>query len=151
MGTAVRLALLGQAAVMFAVTNIDDIVVLAVFFGRAVDERAGATRVIVGQYLGFVGILTVSVLGALGANLLPEAAIPYLGVLPLLLGLRAAWQVWRSRGEADGDEDRQGGGAGVFASRCCHLQQRRRQHRRLRSSLRCRRDQWHGRLRRESS
>ena len=98
---------------MFAVTNIDDIVVLAVFFGRVANERAGVIRVVAGQYLGFIAILTVSVLGALGAGLLPEAAIPYLGLLPLLLGVRAAWQAWRSRGELFDDEDRDGRGAGM--------------------------------------
>ena len=88
---------------MFAVTNIDDIVVLAVFFGRAGRRRPGVLRVVAGQYLGFIGILAVSVLAAFGAGLLPERAIPYLGILPLLLGLRAAWRAWRPRD--DGPDD----------------------------------------------
>lgn len=86
--------LVGQAVALFGVTNVDDIIVLAVFFGQTTN-RSGALRVIVGQYLGFAGILAVAVLGALGAGLLPEAAIPYLGLLPLLLGLRAGWNAWR--------------------------------------------------------
>ena len=88
--------LIGQAVALFAVTNIDDIIVLAVFFGQT-NDHAGALRVVLGQYLGFAGILAVAVIGALGAGLLPEAAIPYLGLLPLLLGLRAAWNIWRDR------------------------------------------------------
>jgi Cadmium resistance transporter len=80
---------------MFAVTNIDDLLVLAVFFGQAGGSRAAAVRVLLGQYLGFAGILIVSVIGALGAGLLPESVISYLGLLPLLLGLRAAWKVVR--------------------------------------------------------
>lgn len=52
---------------------------------------------VAGQYLGFAAILAASVVGALGAGLLPEAVLPYLGLLPLLLGIRAAWQVWRER------------------------------------------------------
>jgi cadmium resistance protein CadD (predicted permease) len=86
--------LIGQAVALFAVTNIDDIIVLAVLFGQAA-SRVGCLRVVLGQYLGFAGILAVAVVGALGAGLLPEAAIPYLGLLPLLLGLRAAWNIWR--------------------------------------------------------
>ncbi len=79
--------LTGKAASIFAVTNIDDIVVLAVFFGQAGPSRAAAIRVVLGQYVGFAAILAVSVAGALGgAELLPRAAIPYLGLLPLLLG-----------------------------------------------------------------
>jgi cadmium resistance protein CadD (predicted permease) len=70
--------------------------VLAVFFGQTAG-RAGALRVVAGQYLGFAGILAVAVVGALGAGLLPESVIPYLGLLPLFLGLRAAWTAWRHR------------------------------------------------------
>ncbi|WP_028936385.1 cadmium resistance transporter [Pseudonocardia spinosispora] len=86
---------LAQAAVTFAVTNIDDLVVLALFFGRAGANGTAAMRVVAGQYLGFVAILVASVAGALGAGLLPAGAIPYLGLIPLLLGLRAAWTAWR--------------------------------------------------------
>jgi cadmium resistance protein CadD (predicted permease) len=102
------LGLVGQAAAMFAVTNLDDMVILAVFFGQFAGDRAGTLRVVLGQYLGFGAILVASVVGALGAGLLPEAVIPYLGLLPLLLGLRAAWQVWhewRQRRAGDGSDD----------------------------------------------
>jgi|SRR5882757_4168176 len=89
--------LVGQAVGMFAVTNIDDMLVLAVFFGRATGSKPAAVRVVVGQYLGFGAILATSALGALGAGLLPEQVIPYLGLLPLSLGLRAGWQLVRDR------------------------------------------------------
>ncbi|GEL16322.1 cadmium transporter [Pseudonocardia asaccharolytica DSM 44247 = NBRC 16224] len=102
-------ATIPQAAGLFAVTNIDDIVLLSLFFGRAGRARGGALRIAIGQYLGFGGILAVAVAVALGVRLLPEAVVPYFGVLPLLLGLRAAWTVWRERGDR-GDE---GVGAGT--------------------------------------
>ncbi|MFI9384143.1 cadmium resistance transporter [Kutzneria sp. NPDC052558] len=89
--------LLGSAIGTFAITNIDDLLVLAVFFGRV----GRWAPVALGQYLGFAGILAVSVLGALGVGLLPSSVIPYLGLLPLALGLHAAWQLFRSR---DSDE-----------------------------------------------
>ena len=89
-----NLGLLGQAAGMFAVTNLDDMLVLAVFFGQARGDR-GALPVVLGECLGFGAILAVSVLGALGVGVLSEAATPYLGLLPLVLGLHAAWKVWR--------------------------------------------------------
>ncbi|GAC1395710.1 MAG: cadmium resistance transporter [Mycobacterium sp.] len=113
-----ELALIGQAAAMFAMTNIDDMVVLAVFFGRNGTSRSGIVRVVLGQYLGFVGILVVSVLGALGARLLPENAIPYLGLLPLFLGLRAAWLAWRAHTNdcaSQGEGNSTGDGVGVLA------------------------------------
>jgi cadmium resistance protein CadD (predicted permease) len=101
----VGLRIVGQAAAMFAVTNIDDIVILSLFFGRAAGRRADSFRIVLGQYVGFVAILLASVLGSLGAWLLPESVIPYLGLVPLLLGLRAAWRTWReSRGVAGHDD-----------------------------------------------
>ena len=68
---------------------------------------------VVGQYLGFGAILLASVIGALGAGLLPESVIPYLGLLPLALGLRAAWQAWKSHRAGNGDDDQVVGDQGV--------------------------------------
>jgi cadmium resistance protein CadD (predicted permease) len=95
----VRVSLVLQAVGLFAVTDVDDIVILAVFFGQA-RRHAGRYRVVAGQYLGFAGILGVSVLTAVGAGLLPESVIPYLGLVPLALGLRAGWSLWRERRNA---------------------------------------------------
>jgi cadmium resistance protein CadD (predicted permease) len=97
------LGTLGQAAAIFVATNVDDVVILALFFGRAAGNRAATTAVVVGQYIGFVAILAGSVVAALGARLLPESTIAYLGLLPLLLGIYAAWEAWRSRGDEDDD------------------------------------------------
>lgn len=102
-------SVLGQAVGMFAVTNVDDLVVLAVFFGRT----AKPWRVVAGQYLGFLAIVAASVIGALGAGLLPESVIPYLGLLPLALGARAGWRAWTHRHDEDDDEPAETG-AGVF-------------------------------------
>lgn len=103
---------------MFAATNVDDIVILALlFFGQTAGHRGGAVRVVVGQYLGFGALLVVSIVGSLGAGLLPAAAIPYLGLLPLLLGVRAAWSAWRERHDTADDEPvvATGNGPSVFA------------------------------------
>ena len=108
----VEWGLAGQAVGMFAVTNVDDLVILALFFGRAAGDRGAAARVVAGQYLGFAAILGVSVVGALGVGLLPEAVIPYFGLLPLLLGIRAGWLAWRNRGDT---EDEPPAAVGVLA------------------------------------
>lgn len=107
------LGVVGQAVGVFAVTNVDDIVVLALFFGQANGRRGAAARVVVGQYLGFAGILAVSIVGALGVGLLPSTVIPYMGLLPLVLGLRAAWQAWR--GNHDTGEEPTAKGPAVLA------------------------------------
>jgi cadmium resistance protein CadD (predicted permease) len=93
-GVGVDVGLIGRAAAMFAVTNVDDLVLLAVFFGQAAGRR-GELRVVAGQFLGFAAILVASVAGALGAGLLPDDVVRWLGVLPVVLGIRAAWQAWR--------------------------------------------------------
>ena len=109
---------IGRAIGMFAVTNIDDILVLALFFGQAAGRRHAIIRVVAGQYLGFAAILALSIAGALGAGLLPESVIPYLGVLPIVLGIRAAWSAWSERRNGSSAEDEaaaQGtGGPGVL-------------------------------------
>jgi len=109
---------------MFAVTNVDDLVVLSLFFGRADGVPGGARRVVVGQYLGFGAILIVSVVGGWGATLLPAAAVAYLGLVPIAIGLHAGYRAWRDRGddelEAEAAEvaavDRGGPGAASVAA-----------------------------------
>lgn len=94
-----------QAIGLFIATNIDDIVILSLFFGRGQGQPGTTRRILVGQYLGFLGILGAAVAVAFGAQiLLPEAILPYFGLIPLGLGLWAAWRAWRNRGEDDDDE-----------------------------------------------
>ena len=94
-----------QAIGLFIATNIDDIIVLSLFFARGAGRRGTTARILVGQYLGFIGILGASVLVTLGAGaFLPPEVIPYFGLIPLGLGLWAAWQAWRNRGADDDDE-----------------------------------------------
>ncbi|MFD5751543.1 cadmium resistance transporter [Streptomyces sp. NPDC127033] len=110
------LGIIGQAAGLFAVTNIDDILILSLFFAQGAGHRGSARRIVLGQYLGFAAILAVAAAAAFGATFLPEAAIPYLGLLPLALGLKAAWQAWKQRSE-ENDEEKppSGGGPGTSA------------------------------------
>lgn len=104
---AVDLGVIGQAAGMFAVTNVDDLVLLALFFARA----KSPWQVVAGQYLGFTAILALAVVGALGASLLPAEFRPWLGLIPLALGLKAAWSLWRG----SDDEDEPDAAPGVLA------------------------------------
>ncbi|WP_440901475.1 cadmium resistance transporter, partial [Actinosynnema sp.] len=77
----------------------------SLFFARGAGQRGTTTRILAGQYLGFVGILGAAVLVSLGAGaFLPPEVIPYFGLIPLALGLWAAWQAWRRRHDDDDDE-----------------------------------------------
>lgn len=92
-----------QAIGLFLATNIDDVIILSLFFARGAGERGATARILVGQYLGFIGILGAAVLVALGAGaFLPPEVIPYFGLIPLGLGVWAAWQAWR--GDDDDDD-----------------------------------------------
>ena len=52
---------------------------------------------------------------AYGATFLPASAIAYLGLLPLALGLRAAWQAWKDHRNGDRGEQRRDERSGVTA------------------------------------
>ena len=88
---------IGRAVGVFAATNVDDLVIIALFVGRLAGVRGRTARVALGQYLGFGVILVGSLVAARGAALLPTTWLPYLGLVPLLLGLREAWELWRER------------------------------------------------------
>ncbi len=91
---------------LFIATNVDDIIVLSLFFARGAGQRGTTARITAGQYLGFAGILGAAVLVTLGAGAsLPPEAIPYFGLIPLALGLWAAWQAWCGADDDDRDED----------------------------------------------
>jgi cadmium resistance protein CadD (predicted permease) len=117
--------IVAAAAGLFAVTNVDDIVVLSLFFGRSAGQHGAgqhsagqhgaARRIVAGQYLGFTALLIVAVAAAYGATFLPESAIAYLGLLPLALGLRAAWQAWKDHRNGDRGEQRRDERSGVTA------------------------------------
>src|SRR3546814_7318782 len=95
-----------QAIGLFLATNIDDIIVLSLFFARGAGQRGTTVRILVGQYVGFAGILGAAVLVSLGAGaFLPPEVIPYFGLIPLGLGLWAAWQAWHRRHDDDEDDD----------------------------------------------
>lgn len=100
---------------LFIVTNIDDIIVLSLFFARGAGHRGTTVRIAAGQYLGFAGILGAAVLVTLGAGaFLPAQVIPYFGLIPLALGLRAAWQAWRGSDDDDDDASATGRSVGVW-------------------------------------
>ncbi|MDX8151697.1 cadmium resistance transporter [Patulibacter brassicae] len=86
-----RAETIAAAIGLFAVTNIDDLVILALLFGRAAGDRRAERAILAGQLAGFGAIVVLALVATAGATLLPDDAIPYLGLLPLALGVRAAW------------------------------------------------------------
>lgn len=92
------LGTVAEAIGTFVVTNVDDLVMLAVFFGQAAGRRGATVRIVTGQYLGFVALLAVSVVTALvGETLLPHTVLAYFGFVPVVMGLYAGFRGWRER------------------------------------------------------
>jgi cadmium resistance protein CadD (predicted permease) len=106
----VNLGVIGEAVGLFAVTNVDDILVLALFFAQGAGQRNTTRTIVLGQYLGFTTLLAVAVAAAFGATFLPGNVIPYLGLLPLALGIRAAVLAWRHRNDPDVEKAARTGG-----------------------------------------
>lgn len=75
----------------FVATNIDDIVILMLFFAQ-VNTTLKIRHIVVGQYLGFTAILLMSLPGFFGGLVVPKAWIGLLGFVPIAMGVYH----WRS-------------------------------------------------------
>ncbi|KAJ5614333.1 hypothetical protein N7528_007987 [Penicillium herquei] len=79
---------LPTACSSFAITNIDDIFVLATFFAEAsTSATLTPIKITIGQYVGFTIIVAVSMIGFAVSMVLPSEPIGFLGLLPMLLGV----------------------------------------------------------------
>ena len=86
------------AAVVFASTDIDDLVLLTAFFA---DLRLRRGAIVAGQFLGIAGLVGASLAAAAASLAVPPHWPALLGVVPLGLGLWKLPALWR-RGH---DED----------------------------------------------
>jgi cadmium resistance protein CadD (predicted permease) len=81
--------MLATAVGLFAGTNIDDMVVLAVLnVSSRADGRPKRWQIWAGQYVGLTALVVISLLAAFGLTLLPDRFIWLLGLAPLVLGIR---------------------------------------------------------------
>ncbi|MEW1588750.1 cadmium resistance transporter [Micromonospora vinacea] len=80
----------GAAAVVFAATDIDDIVILTLFFVAArTTGRPRTWEIVAGQYLGIGALAVASAVIAAGLLVVPDPWTGLLGLLPIALGVRA--------------------------------------------------------------
>lgn len=80
----VRTAIAGSTA--FAATNIDDIVILMLFFSQT-NSSFRRRHIVVGQYLGFFVLILASLPGFFGGLIVPRAWIGLLGIVPIIIGI----------------------------------------------------------------
>lgn len=76
------------AFISFASTNIDDIFILMLFFSQ-INNGMEKRHIIIGQYLGIILLITISIIGALGVSLIPSEYVGLLGLVPIYLGVKA--------------------------------------------------------------
>ncbi len=74
------------ALASFAATNIDDLVILTIFFAQ-VNATLRCRQIVVGQYLGFTAIVIASLPGFFGGVFVPKAWIGILGLVPIVIGV----------------------------------------------------------------
>lgn len=108
MNASLILSTLAQALVLFAVTNIDHLMLLTLWFVHG-HQRPGTTlRICAGQYLGFSAILAATViLNLISGFVIPEAQLHLLGLIPLILGVKAGIGEILERRESNDSRDAQ--------------------------------------------
>jgi cadmium resistance transport/sequestration family protein len=95
----------GTAALVFAGTDVDDLLVLTVLFLQARSRgRPRPWQIWVGQYLGIGALVAVSAAAALGLTLVPDRWVRLIGLLPLGIGLWGLIRAIRSRGTEEEPE-----------------------------------------------
>ncbi len=71
----------------FAATNIDDIVILMLFYAQ-VNVTFRKRHIVAGQYLGFTALIIASLPGFFGGLIVPRVWIGLLGLLPIAIGTK---------------------------------------------------------------
>ena len=86
------LQILGMGLVAFVSTSLDNLGLLVAFFaGRELDPRS-----VCAGYLAIAfGVAGAAWTASRAALLLPAPSLGYVGIVPLLLGVRSAWQLRR--------------------------------------------------------
>ncbi|MFY1688021.1 cadmium resistance transporter [Plantactinospora sp. WMMB782] len=81
-------------------TNVDDLVVLTLFFlsARAVGKPR-RWQIWLGRYAGIAVLVLVSAVAALGLTVVPDRWVGLLGLVPCALGVRGLGSAFRSRGK----------------------------------------------------
>ena len=102
------IATIAAAIGLFAATNIDDIVVLAVLFLASTRGGIRPWQIVVGQYVGFIALVVLSVVAALGLTIVPDEWVGFIGLLPLAIGILGLVRWLRRRGQDDDDDETAG-------------------------------------------
>jgi len=105
-------AVLGLIAGSFVATNIDNLAMLVTWL---LSGRGAPRQILAGYVLGMSSLLVVACAFGLGAAIVPERYVGYLGIIPITLGLKGIYErVWA--GDTAGTEARPTARGAVVAS-----------------------------------
>jgi cadmium resistance transport/sequestration family protein len=90
--------LLLSSIAAFASTNIDDIFLLMLFFGN---RKYRPQQVVAGQYLGFAGLVALSLLGSLLGLVVDIRYIGLLGLVPIYMGMKGLLDLLKGKEGVD--------------------------------------------------
>ena len=76
-----------EGIIAFTVTNIDDMMILLLLFSQ-IDSSFRKRHIFIGQYLGFLAIIMLSLPGFLGGLFIQREWLGLLGILPIAIGMK---------------------------------------------------------------
>jgi cadmium resistance protein CadD (predicted permease) len=81
------------AFITFVITNIDDLIILSVYFAS---NKYRTINIVAGQYMGILTLIVISLSGLIFGKFLEEHWISLLGIFPLAIGIKDFIQVIRT-------------------------------------------------------
>lgn len=94
--------LVGIGIAAFVSTNIDDLFILMVFF--AAQPRFATYQIVLGQYIGMVWLIAVSMLGRIISLVVPRNLIGLIGFLPIMIGIKELLELHRKNDDDDKED-----------------------------------------------
>jgi cadmium resistance protein CadD (predicted permease) len=99
------IALIGIGVAAFVATNIDDLLILVVFF--AAIPRFSIFQIVLGQYAGMGSLIAISLLGSLISLVIPTNLIGLIGFFPIAIGVKELLELSKKNGNKDKDNEKQ--------------------------------------------
>ncbi|BAZ10174.1 cadmium resistance transporter [Calothrix sp. NIES-4071] len=96
------LGAVASACAAFSATNLDDIIILTLFFAQ-VNANFRKRHIIIGQYLGFTVIILASLPGFFSGLVIKRSLIGLLGFLPIIIGIYQLLKLVKTK-ENDNDQ-----------------------------------------------
>ena len=86
------LDLVAESIGLFVSTDLDDVLLLLAFFA---DPRFRVRQIVAGQFVGIAILYAISIVGSWVSLIIPRAFIGLLGLVPIAMGIRSGWTLWR--------------------------------------------------------